>query len=494
MSNRESFPAAAAKIANAGLAAGALLCMLAFAYFFYVYTLTGERTFVSWSYAALYYALPLTAAVALLASLRLRPEYRVKLLLLCSSVVISLYVLEFGLESWQSIYGLTDMPVIGHLQEVSEDKSADAARLSRQWGVDIDARSGREVLAALRRDGLDIVPVIPPNVVLIEEPDGTIRSPITSNGHELVPLSAVSNRVTLLCNENGQWVRYESDRFGFNNPDAIWQLPAIDIAVIGDSYVHGYCVPPDRNFVALIRRQRPATLNLGMAGDGPLLMLATLKEYARRAKPRVVFWCYFEGNDLENLQSERRSGILESYLHDAFTQPHLAAQDELDHALLEELPRLEATAEQRRQKARQNRRAADLGAFFRLSMLRQRTGLVGGASVDQATIADLRGRNLAVFQEVLRQADRLVKSWDGRLIFVYLPGWERYTNAWSPGEQLHADVIQQVRAIGIPIVEVDAAFAAHDDPLSLFPFRRPGHYNEKGHRVVADALITALQY
>jgi hypothetical protein len=33
---------------------------------------------------------------------------------------------------------------------------------------------------------------------------------------------------------------------------------------------------------------------------------------------------------------------------------------------------------------------------------------------------------------------------------------------------------------------------AQGDPLSLFPFRRPGHYNAAGHRIVAEVVLEAL--
>src|SRR5262249_10567113 len=154
--------------------------------------------------------------------------------------------------------------------------------------------------------------------------------------------AGVSGADTLLCNENGDWVRYRSDRRGFNNSDEVWQLPSLDIAALGDSFVHGYCISRDRNFVDLIHQHDAATLNLGMAGDGPLLMLATLEEYLPPLRPKTVLWFYYEGNDLTDLQTERRSPLLERYLQDGFTQPDLARQRDIDRAILAELPRLAA--------------------------------------------------------------------------------------------------------------------------------------------------------
>ena len=47
-------------------------------------------------------------------------------------------------------------------------------------------------------------------------------------------------------------------------------------------------------------------------------------------------------------------------------------------------------------------------------------------------------------------------------------------------------------ALGLPIIDIDPAFQAHGDPLSLFPFRATGHYAEAGHQVVADEVVKAL--
>jgi len=60
-------------------------------------------------------------------------------------------------------------------------------------------------------------------------------------------------------NENGDWIRYRSDGRGFNNPDTVWRSRRVDIAALGDSFTHGFCVPGNENFVDLIRQREDAT-------------------------------------------------------------------------------------------------------------------------------------------------------------------------------------------------------------------------------------------
>ena len=256
---------------------------------------------------------------------------------------------------------LTDSTVPGLAKPVmtdvitSKEKKKEAAKLTKKFGVEIDTRGGFEVIADLRKRGIDAVPIITPsNHLFVKQPDGSIKSAINIHGTEVIPFGGISNKVTVLCNENGPWVTYESDEHGFHNPKGMWKSGRIDIAALGDSFAQGYCVPSDKNFVALIRRGYPATLNLGMAGNGPLLMLATLKEYLPLLAPKIVLWFYYEGNDLTDLQTEKKSGILMRYLKDDFNQGLLARQSDVDQALTNEIDREEALERAREARRQEN--------------------------------------------------------------------------------------------------------------------------------------------
>jgi hypothetical protein len=266
----------------------------------------------------------------------------------------------------------------------------------------------------------------------------------------------------------------------------------VEIAAVGDSFTHGYCVPPEQNFVALIRERHPATLNLGIAGNGPLLMLATLTEYLTPLKPRVVLWFYFEGNDLGDLwRQENRSAVLRSYLTDGYSQESLMRQGAIDDAILDEIPRLRAEGERLRAQRLNRPLAPQLMGFAKLSTLRQQLGLVG--AVEPRELAAVDRANMDLFRDVLLRARTRVDGWGGRLVFVYLPDWNRYAGTTTLALTRRGDVIAMARSLGIPVIDtVDSAFVASGDPLSLFPFRRPGHYNAPGHRVVADAVLEAL--
>ena len=62
------------------------------------------------------------------------------------------------------------------------------------------------------------------------------------NNKSIFYLSGISNSKTIYCNENGYFSIYQSDRFGFNNPDDEWDSNEIEFLLLGDSFTHGACV------------------------------------------------------------------------------------------------------------------------------------------------------------------------------------------------------------------------------------------------------------
>src|SRR5215813_2996147 len=422
MSKQEQYLAKAEKIANVVLGGAGVGSLLVFLYFFYHYTWSGQRQFDSSMGLILYYLVPAILTGLLLASLRLKPAKKINIALLGLSLTASLYTAELFLHITGSTLLAPAKPVMDLLRDAN-DKKKEAAELSKEFGGEIDTRSAGEFIADLRKKGVEAVPIATPsNHLFITQPDGSIKSAVKIRGQEVIPLAGVANKVTVLCNENGQWIDYRSDEHGFNNPNEIWGSNYLEIAALGDSFAHGYCVPADKNFVGLIQQRYPATLNLGVAGDGPLLMLAKVNEYLQRIRPKIVLWFYYEGNDLSDLQKERKSDLLMNYLKDGFTQDELSHQTDIDRAIMDEMPRLrrlEKTNWERRQ-ANRGKFTPKLKEFAKLSTLRQKLGLVGGVDAEAVTTgADLSGPNMDTFREILSQAKTRVGAWGGQLYFVY---------------------------------------------------------------------------
>lgn len=77
------------------------------------------------------------------------------------------------------------------------------------------------------------------------------------------------------------------------------------------------------------------------------------------------------------------------------------------------------------------------------------------------------------------------------MVFVYLPQYERYARPefFDPNRE---KVLEIVRSLGIPVIDIHGTFQAQDDVLNLFPFRQPGHYTAEGYRLIADEILRYL--
>jgi hypothetical protein len=500
MTKQDQFVARAAVIANVVLTAGGIASTLLFGYFLYLYSWTAERQFSSWTGVLVYYVGPALLAGLLFASLRLKRDHKINLAVACMALVLSVYAGEVALYLSESMFSRSGIPIMVAIRR-SDNPQKMAVRLAKEQGVAIDARDTLEVITDLRRKGVDAVPSVIAIYQLRHHKKDSAGSAERGIASPLIALGGISNKVTVLCNENGQFVTYESDEHGFRNPKGLWQRGHVDIVTLGDSFTHGYCVDPGKSYVDIIRQQHPATLNLGMAGEGPLLMLSAFTEYVPPLRPKVVLWFFFEGNDMPELAKEKESALLVRYLEDGFSQKLLERQTEIDKALVEFVETEQKLEIARRKELARSKRGLVDGVVdsIKLSSLRSRLGLTEfTTSEPQNAPADSKGGEIELFRQILSRAKASVEAWGGRLYFVYLPNWTRYDKrrGGAPeqraGEVQRDNVLRVARALEVPIVDVLPAFDAHPDPMALFPFRAPGHYTEGGHELVAREVLKVI--
>jgi hypothetical protein len=472
--------------ANAVLIAGGLMALLALWRHLYASGWIGPQPFASEArgpesivFAAL--------ATLFLASLRLRLALRVGIAVVSVSLLAVLYAAELVLAN-TSLGPGANLP-FWSIDRASSQRKRDLSVLAAQSGGTIDTRDRVEVLDDARRRGIDMVPAIMLADVL--GGDGTATVPESTDHEEpLVPLGGISSSPTLLCNESGQFVSYSSDEHGFRNPRGIWNSERVDIAAVGQSLTQGYCVPDGQEFVDLLRAHNLVVLNLGTSGQSGLLQLGAIKEYLPRYAPKHVLWFFIEGIDLADLYIESTHPFLMGYLEPTFSQHLLTRQPEIDRLLRRTVSTIEARERVPHSAASRSytERALEIA---RLWSLRQKVALIYGDR-EGPEVWSMLERPHNLLSTVLEQARTVTSSWGGTLYFVYLPSWTRFRNSPRAADEEHAKVLSVVRALGIPVIDVQPAFQAQHDPLSLFPFRRFGHYNEQGNTIVAESVLKSL--
>lgn len=373
--------------------------------------------------------------------------------------------------------------------------------------VKSDPRGKLDVIAAINAGGREAFPAIFPTLFFHD-------NAIDVDGGELHPLSGVPLAPTVLCQEAEGWTTYDSDRYGFNNPDRAWDGED-QIVLLGDSFTHGACLARDKTFPALLAGQGASVVNLGMSDDGPLLMLATALEYLPRTRPRALVWAYYEGNDLYRLDKgahwrgdldhEWGEPWLRAYLDAGRTQHLAARRDSLSGALRQWARGKMSVEKQFAEGAPQAdaplRRTLrhPLSLQSTLAMLKSRLDPSGRDDMQdrlQARLSnDAQGiaHDLALFETILGRAAKLAADQGARPVFLYLPSVEAFTRA-EGGHPLRAQVMEAARRQGFDVVDAEAAFLAEGKPLENYAFKaRGGHFSAQGHRLVARELLKALE-
>jgi len=320
--------------------------------------------------------------------------------------------------------------------------------------------------------------------------------PNTKHG-QIVTIGGISNITTILDNELGYYPIITTDEYGFNNPIGLYESPAIDILLIGDSFTEGYSVHPEESISGRLRQSDLRTINLGRHGAGPLVEYASLIEHGVQLKPRFVLWLYYT-NDLKDMVDESRSDILTNYLtNDNFSQKLVEKQKEIDKNLIDY------------QKALRPR--PQLLSFLTISNLRslinvqpspqtRQTSKLEDAGITNTTKSNPELLNcsngdhhscLQAFKYILSKANDKISTWDGDLYFVYLPGITHLSEAED--DNFRNLLLLAVKEAHIPIVDIQSdVFNLHPDPMSLFPFGLRGHYTPEGYRHVTEAILSKI--
>jgi hypothetical protein len=399
-----------------------------------------------------YYIIAISISFLLTLSLCFKRKVRDNLMLLVVSTLLSFYLVELTL--YISEFGDTNSDIRHNIAKIQNKK--------------FDDRDKRSIIRDMKADGVDNVkPSFHPIQVISDS---------NFDDNSLLPLGGVSNATTVYCNETGEYMIYISDRYGFNNPDTEWRNDSIDWTLIGDSFTHGACVKKGENIADNIRTLTgDSVLNLGIGGNGPLLEFASFLEYAVNKKPKKVVWFYYENNDLRgDLSMEMSSKILRKYIDYGITQNLIYKQKNIN-SIINEMINNATDKSNRFQKY-------NLNKFIKLHLLRNFLFSDGQKKVEINKM----------FLRIIKKANDLTRSWGGDFYFVYLPEYYRYltTGVSHDNYRKRKDVISAVKGMGIKVVDIhNSVFVDHKDPLSLFPYRVKGHYNDKGYKAVSESII-----
>ena len=426
-----------------------LTLIISLSLFFYTFykseiVLNGELR----NYYNIYYVISILLIIFSIALFFINKQLKIYIFIILTSIIFSSYLFESFLFFSEDPFEL-------------KLKNNRAEIFERNSELKFDRRKTFKIYSDLLKENKNIVV----SMHSYYHPESTLYS-----------LSGISNSKTIYCNENGYFAIYESDRYGFNNPNTEWDSDEIEYLFVGDSFTHGACVNRPNDIPSVLRTlSNKKVLNLGLRGNGPLKEYATLKEYLPKNTKKII-WMYFETNDLEGLYLEKKDNFLMNYFNNKdFKQNLTSRQSEIDEKL----------------KIILKKKASKKSKFFSFVKLYELRSYIYKFLYlkDRNEFSDLeRNKILFDFELIINSAKDFAKKHGSELYFVYLPGYERYSNP-TYDEKNYSEVKKIVNSLNIKFIDIhEEVFVKEKNPLENFPFQLFGHYNVTGYKKVSKAI------
>jgi len=439
-------------------------------------------------YYSKYYFLSITLAVLSFITYKLSYKLKSYLVILILTSISVLYLSELYLIITNELNFYTNEKFQKEQLSIEKNKNYKREKKINKYelylsttGKNYDRRSNYEIYNDLKKINPLVSMVVPPSLYLEgDKIDRTINK-------KLFPLSGKSNSMTIFCNENGYFSIFKSDRYGFNNPDYIWDKE-INYILIGDSFVHGACVNRPNDIASKLRDiTNENVLNLGYSGNGPLIQYATIKEYFKKETKHLV-WFFYERNDLGELENEKTSSILSNYIKDNNFNQNLVDKQNIinelsDNFIIIEEEKIKMNNSQNKKisneskdKQIKKKRVADFQNLLTIKFLKiyhLRKLLLKGDEID--------------FEKIISSVKDFSIQNNTKLYFVYLPEYRRYSQK-SFDNNRYVKIKKLIKKLNINFIDIHQEFSKSGDPLQFFPFRVGGHYNIKGYELIANKL------
>ncbi len=306
----------------------------------------------------------------------------------------------------------------------------------------------------------------------------------TSEGVKIFPISSMSDSKTIFTNDNGYYPIIQTDSYGFSNEKSLYDNDKVDIVLVGDSYVEGLSVYQKNNIASNLSNSGFITISLAKAGNGPLIKLASIKEYASSISPDYIIW-FFCSNDLSNLRYEMNSNILEKYLiNPKFTQNLIMKQDYVDEAV-----NIYISNKIIGENIDNNFQSVNLKSGIRIEKVVTIIKLTEIRNHIYQFIINIFNNEYEDIEKIILNGNKEISKWEGKLYVVYLPSFSELENN---NTNMRDKIYSISENLNIETIDVYNEFQNSGNYKLFFPFELEGHYNIEGYKLLSDLIIRKI--
>jgi len=297
-------------------------------------------------------------------------------------------------------------------------------------------------------------------------------SPINFINKSLIPLSGISLKKTIDCNEDGFFSIFLSDRYGFNNPDYLWESDQLDAILIGDSFTMGSCVNRENSISGNLLLENFININLGYSGNGPLLELASLKEYyPTNKKVKYIIHIFYEGNDYHDLIMEKNSQLT-NYIENNFSQNLISLDDKKNLFLAKEIEKGMKISSIKYLKIKQ---------IFKLFNLRSRIKLIINRKNNEFSF------DFDLLEKIFINIKRFASDRSVEYLVIYIPDAIN-SNFY---DESHKKLKKILSKNDINFLDFKKSLTRNNKNISdkFFPAKYRSHLNGNGYKFVANEIL-----
>ena len=310
----------------------------------------------------------------------------------------------------------------------------------------------------------------------------------------VIPLGAQLNERVYFCNEGYGLIEYKTDRFGFRNPDQVWDEPNVDVVLIGDSFVHGACVS-NQHTISSYLEEDLTSINLGSLADHPYIYAAKIKTFVPKIAARHVVLVFYANDNLHL----SKDNIFKTH----FLDNDVSYFTEKGNKLAPSQDVIEASADIKRVLAlgletggNQSKEARFNGwglafralTYLRLSNIRNMASSVFGKKLSGSTL--LLNPIPAASEVAIDQLKKYCTPNSCKPLIIYIPASKIWRN--DPRSLDYSESLRDyAENVGINFRTMSDVFEDHEE-TEVYALKGP-HLSPKGYKLVAEIIASELK-
>ena len=299
---------------------------------------------------------------------------------------------------------------------------------------------------------------------------------------------------------------YTPDKYGFQNNDNNLYFNS-DIVMIGDSFGLASCVnPPHTMKFQLEKILKKRILNLSAQGTGPIKQMKIIKKYTANTVFDTLIWFYYEGNDWSEILESIDKNLFEE---EAYTPSNLFFDKNFINnprgmnilrSQKDVMVDYEALLEYQRKFKKQEiinyEWQNEKLVIFKIFLAEKLRGLSSLTKYFQ-NYPEIQG-----YQEYDRAVKEMNIFLNNKMIkkkyIYYLPKYTRLVHKIKNHPEVknlnqQKEIVKLIaNKYNFEFIDGSEFFHNRSDPLDIFHYRLPTHYNENGYKILSEHISKSI--